>query len=491
MAARLVAALAAGLVATCVGARARAEPITRNDFAIDAFQGPILAPLRMTALGGAYAGYAEGISGFGSNAASPSVREAGSSTFFEAEPALSLSWPLSLFENNDFDNSGRPDDDYYNFLYGTLGLQLQAGPFGFGFSSDLQRYTLYLAQGGTSNVSLARSHLLLSWGFLGGQLHVGAGVRMAAMLFETQGKAGVDLGMIGASPEVGLLVRPDWQPFRVGATFRGPVETSGLEGVATVGADGVRRAGALVLPTGVVVPWELEVGFALQVGPRPLNPRWIEPRAHDASYREAALSRADGRRLERLAVLSKARTPEVRERALAALAESDRREARRTEREVAEALRAAQHERRSRQRNWPRAHLLLLADLVITGSVSRGVSVSCFLGQARPSPAPAPEQQLCAVGSSGPELNFSPRFGIEAEPVPDVLKTRFGSYYEPGRFATARPVGRQHFTFGAELKAVRTDLFGLLPRPLTYTLQTSFDVAPRYESFSLGIGVWK
>ena len=68
-----------------------------------------------------------------------------------------------------------------------------------------------------------------------------------------------------------------------------------------------------------------------------------------------------------------------------------------------------------------------------------------------------------------------------------LVQTRFGSYYEPNRFGR---VGRQHFTFGADLRVFDTTLWGLIPR-VTYKLQTSIDLSARYESYSLGLGVWR
>ena len=70
---------------------------------------------------GAYAGYAEGLSGFVANAASPAVREPFSVSTFEIDGSGSISIPISLFENSDFDNSGSLDFDYSNLcLRGAL-----------------------------------------------------------------------------------------------------------------------------------------------------------------------------------------------------------------------------------------------------------------------------------------------------------------------------------------------------------------------------------
>src|SRR5258708_23859057 len=67
----------------------------------------------------------------------------------------------------------------------------------------------------------------------------------------------------------------------MGATFRGPVggRTSASAGAA-VGPSGV----PYIAPSSLFLPWELEIGAAIQVGPRPFNPRWLNP--HDQEARE-------------------------------------------------------------------------------------------------------------------------------------------------------------------------------------------------------------
>jgi hypothetical protein len=139
----------------------------------------------------------------------------------------------------------------------------------------------------------------------------------------------------------------------------------------------------------------------------------------------------------------------------------------------------------------------LTAEILVTGAVDDGVSLERFLGQNEGERRRAARKSV--VGTSGAHVSFSPRFGVETEPMLDRVATRFGSYYEPHRFVptataqnptpTAR-AGRQHFTFGADLKLFPTRWFGLLPDPIFYKLQASVDIAPRYESLSLGIGVW-
>src|SRR4051794_23524807 len=62
---RAAAALVVGLLGGLAPSMGRAEPrpLKDNRFSLDLFQGPILAPISVTGIAGAYAGYAEGIAG--------------------------------------------------------------------------------------------------------------------------------------------------------------------------------------------------------------------------------------------------------------------------------------------------------------------------------------------------------------------------------------------------------------------------------------------
>jgi len=417
-----LAGLSCALAACALSAELRAEPIPTNDYAIDVYQGPVLAPLRVSALGGAYAGYAEGIAGIVANAAAPAVRDPYSVDDFDWDLSASLSIPLQLFENDDFDNNGDVDADYSSFVYLSLGGMLQKGPFGLGVEAALQRYSLE-ASGGTTEVWLGRYHLLGAVGLAEHAVSIGAGARLVTMGLSTPE---AELSWVGAAPELGLLLRPNDMPFRFGFTYRFPVHAGGVGAAAQGPVDGLAREGELVLPDEVVLPWELEAGVAIQAGPRPLNPSFESGPPGES--------------------------PEARA------------------------------ERKRRARSLPRSKLTLLASVLVSGPVERGVRLEQFLAQPDPSVSPAG-----VVGSSGASINFSPRFGIETEPLANLLAVRAGSYYEPNR---SGGVGRQHFTFGGELRVVPFDWFGLVEE-VDYSLELGLDLAPRYESVSASIGVWR
>ena len=475
------------LLLSCA-APARAQP-ANNDFAIDLFQGPVLAPTRVVAMGGAYAGYAEGIAGFVTNAASPAVREPSSVSWFDQAIDASISIPLTIFENNDFDNSGDLDADYSSFLYLSAGGLLQAGPFGAGFFGDLQRYQLAFEPDGEENaVTVGRYHLLFGWHFFGGQLNTGLGGRALTLGISAPG---TELTIAGASPQVGFLVRPDWTPFRFGATYRHAVTAATSSGSgARTDAQGIVRAGRLIVPDRVELPWEVELGTALQVGPRPLNPQWIDPDDHEKELRDSYVARARKRRSDLDKKLAVVPAGPARERLRQRLLLRDAEIARAEEVRMEADLEHLKEERRARARNWPREAVLLTLDLLITGNVENAIHLERFLAQGQTLVL----ETECVAVASGENVSFSPRFGVEMEPLPNWLHTRFGTYYEPQRFRYQPErcndrVGRQHFTFGADVKLLSTTWWGVVSE-VTYTLQAYGDLASRYQSFGGGIGVW-
>jgi hypothetical protein len=468
------------IAALCSSSRANAAPPLDNHYSIDLFQGPILAPIRVTGIGGAYAGYAEGIAGMVANAAAPAVREPFSFDWAELDIAASVSLPFSIAGDTDFDNSGELDYDYSNFIYFTAGGIARLGPFGFGVNGEGQRYTL-TANGTTTNVTVGKFHLLGGVRLWGDQLMIGAGGRVATLGIEA---SGTDLTMAGIAPQLGVLVRPDWKSFRVGATFRFPVSAAGLiADNLTIDDRGIQSAGGLVVPDLVVLPWEFEVGIAVQVGPRPLNPAWQNPRDQEAAVRASIVRKQAERERNHQVELATIKDPKARAARERELADDEVRERVLDEAAFERAARSLKAERRARYWNWPREHLLLTADLLVTGSVRRAVGLDRFLGQSQ-----GDDPMALIPGSTGASVNFSPRFGIETEPIPSRIHTRFGSYYEPSR--KQGTVGRQHFTFGADIRLFPTTWWGLVPEVI-YTAQASVDIAPRYQSLSFGIGVWR
>ena len=94
------------------------------------------------------------------------------------------------------------------------------------------------------------------------------------------------------------------------------------------------------------------------------------------------------------------------------------------------------------------------------------------------------DQKLEPFGRS---VTVMPRFGIEAEPLPDRVRARIGTYLEPSRFPEGN--ARQHLTCGADIKLIPFDAWGLFGAT-TWRLSFAVDLAPRYANWGVGIGAW-
>ncbi len=456
-----------------------------NSYAVEVFQGPVLAPSRTLGLGGAYAGLAEGVDGTASNVAAPAVRVPFSSHHVDYDLTASVSLPGS-FATTDFENRGPLPRiaDATNFVYGNAGLMLQVGPFGAAFTIDATSYTLTSPSntntaaptGPTLDARILRAHAIVGWAFYKHQLIVGVGVQGATMNLATGGLPLAPPSGIGA--EAGMLLKLDDEPWRLGISARTPVACGVGSGVAP-GPDGIRRVsspqgGEYILPNSAVVPAQITAGIAVQLGPRPLNPRWIDPRDQIEPLRE----RIDGVRAERkqrddleLAAMPQGPERTKRQRELDATEHAIRR--------VEDArIDAEEHklaaERDARYQNWPRPKVLVVLDAVVTAPVDNAVAISSFLGQ---------KKELY-----GGWWTVSPRFGIEGEPIIDRFRFRFGGYLEPSLFDGGS--ARQHFTFGGDIKLFRWDFFGILA-PTVWQISFATDLAPRYTNWGLSLGVWR
>jgi hypothetical protein len=368
------------------------------------------------------------------------------------------------------------------------GLWGQVGNFGLTLTADMLRYDV-ASQTQTKpslGVGITRFHLVAAYAFLNNQLAVGVGVRMAYVdISEVDNKDAPVISMFGVGPQAGLIVKPEDKPWRVGLTARAPVSAttsfSFTNLISEQRQDGttIRRAGPdFVIPQSIVQPWEVEAGVAYQLGPRPLNPRWIDPN-EQKNERERLVSE---RRLERQkeqraeiasmpdrtpldrAVRSRRVSEQAREEALARAAEDA---------ELKEADDRLHEERRARYLNWPREHVLLLASVLMTGASGEAVALEGFIDQRRE-----------IVGS---KVTLAPRLAVESEAVANRLKTRAGIYVEPSRFRDGR--ARQHFTLGFDVRLLEWSVFGLFPNN-QWRLSAFLDLAERYQNFGVGIGTW-
>jgi hypothetical protein len=430
-------------------------------------------------VGGAYIASAEDTEGSAVNAAAPAVRDPYSAGWFDYDVSAGISSP-GEFASTDFDNHGDTGPAHAragDFVDLTAGATVQMGGLGVAATSDLQTFTLTNGAAGSSALTLqaGRWRGLASYGMFGGQLAVGGGARIVTMQVQSSA-SGTLLTMTGFAPEAGALLMPTGRQWRIGATVRAPVSAGIFGKDVTTDANGVRRAGDFVLPDQVVLPWEVEVGVAYQLGPRPLNPGWQNPHALEAWLRRRINRDRAARARDRDAQLARAR-PDERD-ALATELDAEEASLRAIEDQRLDAetarLRGVQ---RARYRNWPRERILLLASVLLTGPTTTGptqsVSLEGFL-----------DQSSEVVGRS---LSATPRFGLEGEPIHDRMTLRAGTYVEPSRYDIGSP--RQHFTFGGDVRLFPLDFWGLLPEA-NWKIGLFVDLAPRYVNGGIGIGEW-
>lgn len=434
----------------------------------------MLAPSRILGMGGAYAGLAEGVDGVNANVATPGVRAAFSGRHVDFDLTASVSLPGS-FASTDFENRGslpsRGSANASDFIYGNAGFLLQWGPFGTALTIDATSYKLQSPLGNATSVGLVRAHAIVAWAFLKYQLVVGIGVQGTTLSLSSASFFGAPLPLpaapSGVAPEAGVLLKLDDQPWRLGVSAHAPV--SG--GVSNAG--GGTSGSTFVLPSSVVLPGQITIGFALQLGPRPLNPKWEDPKDDLDPLR----ARIDKERDERakidameLATIPEGPSRKTRQHEL------DTREhaIRRVEDARMDAEEKKVHaEHDARFANWPRPRLLVVADAVITAPVDNAVAVSSFL-----------DQKNEPYGGS---WTVSPRLGLEGEPVINWVKLRLGTYLEPSLFDGS---ARQHFTFGGDLKLFSWNFFGILD-PTTWQISFATDLAPRYSNWGISLGVWR
>ncbi len=429
---------------------------------------------------------AQAVEGVYNNAAAPAVREPFSVKWVDIDPSVGISLP-GAYGNTDFDNRGENGNAQTvqrtnRFLSFNAGIQVQLGQLAFNVLGDFLNYEVSSSIGAPVSLTLGRIHAVAAYAFLNNQLVLGAGARIAVLnLAESNTSLGALVRMVGVGPQVGAIVKPNNVPWRLGVTARAPVDGSPFSFGTTPArpANGVQQAGQFVLPTRITEPWEIEAGVAYQLGPRPLNPVWIDPHDQEreliAEIEHRRLVRAEAHRAELAGLAPPTNGEERNAQALhfETIAREDEDLSAAEDKELGEASERLREERKARYLNWPREHLLLLASVLLTGPSSDAVALEGFIDQRRE-----------LVGQA---LSASPRFGVEAEPIPNLIRGRAGTYFEPSRFTDASH--RQHFTFGGDLRLFSWNLLGLVPTT-TWRLSAFVDIAPRYQNFGISFGPW-
>jgi hypothetical protein len=468
---------------------ANGQTINTSSYSIDLYQGAISAGNRVMGLAGAYVALAEDVDGDLQNPAAPAVRPFFSVEHFDYWLGLGLTFPAGL-SNIDFFNSGsetgfRGTADEPIFI--TPALNLQWGTFGVGFTAELSNYGFEngldtLPGAGEAEASLETVlqtyHVQLANSFFDGQLVAGVGLRYLTLSVDgavANGDTQTLFDTSGSGIEMGVVFRPNLQPYRLGAAFRTAIDTqpSFSRNLLPTGEGDIvvtQNGATLYLPERVSLPWDINVGGAFQIGKRPLNPisRTVEQitERETLSYRLRALDRDE----ERERRLAEAHTPSERQTVEQELAREERLDAERLHRAYTEAREALE----GSFAEVGRTYVLLSASLLISGRVQDAVGVESFLDQ--------------TVNRSGARVVFSPRVGAESEVWENRLKARGGVYLEPTRFDTSE--ARAHLTVGMDLRLFRWNVFGLWPDDFMWQIGGSVDMSHRYLTWGASIAGW-
>jgi hypothetical protein len=280
----------------------------------------------------------------------------------------------------------------------------------------------------------------------------------------------------GEGLEFGAVYKPENKPIRLGFAYRTAIRTEAEysddllpdENGDLVITDST--GAPIYLPKAVAFPWDVNFGFAVQVGGRPFNPPW---RTNDALIERKKLERRI-RELDRDEKLQRdlASAPSRAERE--ALQErydrQERAEERAIERQLLEKKRLI--EQQLTQMN--RFYVQFAASMLVSGPVDEAVGVESLVAQ--------------TVNRSGQKTVISPRVGIESGVIPEWLKLRAGSYIEPTRFQESSP--RVHVTAGLDVKLLVWNVFGLWPDDYMWRLGLGSDSARDYYTWGLTIAGW-
>lgn len=245
-----------------------------NSQTVDAGRGPINGSTRRIGLAGAFVAISEDTEGVAINPASTAVRLPYSfpdwNLGFGVDVAIGAWLPKNdVYNQGNTANSDQSKTDRSKALFGSVALLVNYRHFGVGISAEAQRNSATRAQqtqGIDTNfaANFGTVHLNMAYGFLDGQLLLGAGPRLIGMSFDRSSSSGV-LGTSGVGYEAGVLVKPLRQQFRIAAAVKSPVDAHlpTQPGMAENTAH---------------VPWEMAFGFAYQFGPRVFNPRFVSTR---------------------------------------------------------------------------------------------------------------------------------------------------------------------------------------------------------------------
>lgn len=462
------------------------QQLSDNKFNIDAVDGPVLGSNRVVSMGGAFTALATSIDGAAWNPASYGSRTLWEQNWFEWDVSAGLML-AGVFSRNDLFNNGKGErigaEDF--FFYDT-GLRLQFAKLGVGGLFRGQTF-IVKAQDTTVNIDKGNIQFGGAWMFLDGELVAGVGARSLLMSVSLPEAGRTLVRFQGTGLEAGVVWRPEKWPIRLGASGRTAVRSQRVAQKGQEVTDPADEIEGFVLPNRVHMPWEAQVGFALQLGERPINLRWHVPPNPARTLlpqmravwceREATQAKREAVK-EGLDEAVVGECPRLRRRPRSGdwwSAEEQRREREEEifDEEVEKERDDIRKTLRRRYEELPRYYWLISIDFLLVGSTLDGIGLDAFLDQ--------------EMRASGENITFSARLGAEVEPWAGRLKLRAGSYLEPSRNTGVPP--RIHGTGGFDVRLFTWDLFGLID-PFSIRAGAMIDVSTRYVNWGVGIGMW-
>ncbi len=402
------------------------SPIDTSDYTIDFYEGPNLQSTRQIGMAGATAALTPGVVGYSSNPATAAMRNPWSTDWFDWEPDFSVTGPAGI-TRVDFDNNG--DTTFANeaSLFINIGAGFQFGAFGAGLDANVSEYTVRPRDAGTPvDLTVQLSRTHL--------VLAHGFVRGQLFVGAGLGLFGLDLELADPTAQVpgnanvgggSVLLGAAWAPVAL------PVTAGASARIAL-------RSNGTVAPEGITPD---DNGDYVQEGY--YFPLEIVP---PTEFQFAVATRLFGpTNLPWVVPPRRTATP------------------------------VSNTERAARRAQNHSGSLLLSAALKLTLPVANGVGVESFLRQ--------------EVERSGEKAVYSPRLGLEGEPIANYLILRAGTYLEPTRFQSGSP--RLHWTAGSDVHIpVKWSVFGLFDDDTTFRIGGAVDQAPRYFGWSATLGFW-
>lgn len=231
------------------------EPLTDNDYQIDVTRTVTTGSTRKIALGGAYAGVAEGNAALPDNPAAVAYRARAFMRPLELDMVLST---LAI-EDNDSDNSGTESLVYGNSSLVDLGLMAQYENWGIGFVSQM---AVFESDNLPQNQEAQFRSGTLAGGYTTDDRSVAFGFSLNPVGARVHPKDNYDprsFQLKGMGYGAGILVHPHRGAWRFGAAYSSGVSSD--ENLVSSGTGPV-KVGNLIVPEGVLEADQFSFGVA-------------------------------------------------------------------------------------------------------------------------------------------------------------------------------------------------------------------------------------